>query len=199
MNLPVRYAHFPKPLHDVVGELVPNKKSIVSWLWARPGLLGWLLDIHWLWSGTASLYGLDRIGSLIIVRIVIDNGTDPDPFEKSAAEINSAAINRSWSATALRPKWLTQLGPDRFRLGDYSSVNKCLKFRERSGNPFPVFFGLVASARSDFGLSRTARNNLASIQKRVGHERAGVRVISASIGSTRMRVQCRTPNSTQFA
>ncbi|HEU4869940.1 MAG TPA: hypothetical protein VFT08_03755 [Pyrinomonadaceae bacterium] len=193
MNLPIRYAHFPKPLHDVVGELIPNKKSVTSWLLAKPGLLGWRLDIHWLWSSPASLYGLDRIGSLIIVRIVIDDGTDPNPFKNSAAEITSATINRSWSASALRPKWLTQLGPDRFHSSDYSNVDKCLKLRERSGNPFPVFFGLVASSRSDFGLSWRARKDLGSIQKRAGDERAGVRVISASISSTRMRVQCRTP------
>jgi hypothetical protein len=199
MNLPIRYASFPKPLHDVVGRLVPNKESIVSWLWARPRLLGWRLDIHWLWSSPASFYGLDQTGSLIIVRIGIDDGTGPNPFEKSASEIKSAVMNRSWSAKALRSKWRTQFGPDRFDRGDYSRVDKCLKLRERSGNPFPVFFGLVASSRPDFGLSRMAGRNLASIQKQVGEERAGLRVISASIGSTVMRVQCRTPESRQPA
>jgi len=197
MNLPIRYAYFPKSIHDVFGELVPNKKSIASWLWARPRLLGWRLDIHWLWSSPACLFGLDRTGSLIIVRIGTDYGTAPNPFEKSAADIKSAAKNRSWSAGALREKWLKRgygtsigcYGPD------YSSVDKCLKLRERSGNPFPVFFGLVASSRSDFDLSRRVRKNLVSLQKKVGDERVGLRVISAKISSRAVRVQCRTPES----
>jgi hypothetical protein len=196
MNLPNRNAYFPKPLHDVVGEVVPNKKSIASWLWAKPELLGWRLHIQWLWSTPASLYGLDQIGSLIIVRIAIDDGTWPNPFDKIAAEIRRAAINLNWPAQVVRAKWLTQFGSDRFCPVNYSSVDKYLKLRERSGNPFPVLFGLLGSSRSHSGLTRKARQDLASAQKQVGHERAGLRVISASLGSTMMRVQCRTPEST---
>ena len=195
MNLPMRYAHFPKPLHDVVGKLLPNKKTIVYWLWARPGLLGWRLDIHWLWCSPAGLYGLDQIGSLIIVRIGLDGGTAPNPFEKSAADIKSAAMIRSWSEEALRAKLLKhRYGTSIGCYGsDYSSVDKCLKLRERSGNPFPVFFGLIASSRSDFDLAPKARKNLVAVQKKVGDERAGWRLISAKIGSRVVRVQCWTP------
>ena len=197
MNLPMRYAHFPKPLHEVVGKVVPNKKLIVYWLWARPGLLGWQLDIHWLWCSSAGLSGLDQTGSLIIVRIGIDCGTAPNPFEKSAADIKSAAMNRRWAAGDLRAMLLkhgygTSIG---CYGSDYSSLDKCLKLRERSGNPFPVFFGLVASSRSDFDLSRKARKNLVSLQKKVGHERVGYRLISAKLGSRVVRVQCWTPIS----
>src|SRR5687768_4756030 len=106
MNLPTRYAYFPKPLHEVVGELIPNKNSLASWLCASPRLLGWRLDIHWLWSSSANFYGLDLIGSLIIVRIGIDRGTAPNPFETFATDIKKAAMNRSWAERALRAKLL---------------------------------------------------------------------------------------------
>ncbi len=193
MNLQMRYAYFPKPLHDVVGKLVPNKESIASWLWAKQRLLGWRLDIRWLWRSPAGLFGIDQTGSLIIVRI--SDGTAANPFEKSAADIKSAGMNRSWSAHALRAKWLeyasgTRIGCYR---PDYGIVERYLKLRERSGNPFPVFFYLIAPSRSDFGLSRRARKTLEAIQKQVGDERAGVRAISASIGAIAMRVQCWTP------
>ena len=195
MNLPIKYAYFPKPVQQVVGELIPNKESIVSWLLAKPRLLGWRLDIHWLWSSSASLFGLDRTGSLVIVRIGIESGAAPNPFEKPAADIKRAAMNRSWSAAALRAKWLkhgyaTSVGCYGC---DYGSVDKCLKLRERSGNPFPVFFGLIACSRSEFDLSRKAGQSLASIQKHVGNERAGLRGINAIVGPTQMRVQCWTP------
>mgnify|MGYP003290951272 CR=1 FL=1 len=195
MNLPIRYALFPKPLHDVAGKLVPNKESIAAWLRAKPRLLGWPLHIHWLWCSPSGFFGLDQTGSLIIVRIGIDDGAEPNLFEKSTTDIKSAAMNRSWSAEALRAKWLKcESGRSVSLCGsDHGSLDKCLKLRERSGNPFPVFFGLIASSRSDFGLSRTTRKNLASIQRQVGEERAGVRVISASIDSILMRVQCWTP------
>jgi len=195
MNLPMRYANFPKQLHDVVGKLVPNKKTIVYWLCERPGLLGWRLDINWLWCSPAGLFGLDQIGSLIIVRIAIDNGIAPNPFEKPAADIKSAAMNRRWSEEAIRAELLkhpcgTSIG--RYA-SDYSSVDKRLKLRERSGNPFPVFFGIVASSRSDFDLSPKARKNLVSLQKKVGDQRAGWRLISAKISWRVVRVQCWTP------
>jgi hypothetical protein len=201
MNLPIRYAYFPKPLHDAAGELVPNKKSIASWLCASPRLLGWRLDIHWLWSSSGHFFGLDLIGSLIIVRIGIDGVTVPNPFEKFAADIKNTAMNRSWAEGALRAKLLERsYGTSIDCCGhDYRRLDRYLKLRERSGNPFPVFFGLIASSRSDFHLSPQARKNLAFIQKHVGEERAGLRVISASIGSRQMRVQCRTPDGTQTA
>ena len=187
MNLPIRYAYFPKPIHDVFGELVPNTKSIASWLWAKPRLLGWRLDIHWLWSSPSSLFGLDQTGSLIIVRI------GPNPFEEFAADIKNAAMNHNWSEAALRAEWVKRGSGTRMDCNDSyrRSVDKCLKLRERSGNPLPVFFGVVASSRLDLDLSRKAQRNLATIQKRVGNERAGLRVISARIGSTQVRVQCR--------
>jgi hypothetical protein len=195
MNLPIRYAYFPKPLHDAFGELIPNKESITCWLWAKPQLLGWRLNIHWLWFSSGSLYGLDSTGSLIIVRLVTDAATAPDPFEKSVADIKNTAMNRYWSAEALRTKWIKNCASiDSLSCsgGYYRRVKRSLDLREASGNPSPVFFGLIASSRPDFRLSRKARKNLVYIQSHVGAERAGVRVISARVSRMRIRVRCRT-------
>ncbi len=217
MKLPIRCARFPISLRDASGELIPSEQSIISWLRAKPGLLGWRPNIRWLGPQPGGLLGIDSMGSLIVVRTVIDVGAAPDPFEKSAADIKSAAINRDWSAAALRAKWLKCSIADRFDRealrqcqpayctggstscddAHHRGVKRSLNMREAQGNPAPVFFGLIASPRPDFRLSRKAWKNLKTLQKQVGDERVGLRVISATIGSRLVRVQCRTPESTQ--
>lgn len=192
MNLPVRYGHFPITLRYGSGDLIPNAELIVDWLWKKSRLLGWRLKIHWLWYASGNLFGLDSTGSLIIVRIWTGRGSTPDPFEKSVADLRRTVTNRHWSAEALRAKWIKYSTLNRFD-PEARRIKRSLDLREASGNPSPVFIGLVAWSREDFRPSQSARKNLRSLQKHVGHERAGLRVISASIGPTQMRVQCRTP------
>lgn len=200
-HLPNRYINvqLPAPTVRVVcGQLTPSEEFALFWLWDWPRLLGWPLPIVWLRyridarRSAARLWGIDSSGALIIVEIRIDRGEIPDPFESLVFEVKRPSTNREWTAEALRQKWRKWSVGDR-RNTQESRVERSLDRRDDTGNPQPVFFGVVVSIRTGFRLSRKAAKNLQQLQKRVGDERVLLRVMSATIDSEKMRVQQRSP------
>ena len=100
----MRYSYISS--FGAAGDLPPTEEEASSRLLDSPQLLNWPQKIHWLWSqeqskSVASLWGLD-IGTLIIVEIRRDRGDEPDPYENLVLEMKSAAMDRDWTAEALR-------------------------------------------------------------------------------------------------
>jgi hypothetical protein len=162
------------------GQLTPSEKLALFWLWDWPRLLGWPRPIIWLGyridtrRSAVRLWGVDSIGTLIIVEIKIDRGEAPDPFESLVFEVESSSTNRKWPTGSLRQEWRKWI----------------------ARNPNPVLFGVVASIRSRFSLSRKARKNLQQLQKRVGDERVLLRVMNATLDSQELLVRQRSPELT---
>lgn len=182
-RLPNRYVQLSLPISDlreVRGHLMPSEKLALVWLLDWPRLLGWPRPIIWLGDridaqrSAVRLWGLDSIATLIIVEIKIDRGEAPDPFESLVCEVESSSTNRESPADSLRQEWRNWI----------------------AGNPRPVLFGVVASIRSRFSLSRKAKRNVKQLQKCVGDEHVLLRVMSATIDSEKMRVQQRSPRLT---
>ena len=182
-RLPNRHIKLSLPISDlreVRGHLTPSEKLALVWLLDWPRLLGWPRPIIWLGDridaqrAAVRLWGLDSIGTLIIVEIKIDRGEAPDPFESLVFEVESSPTNREWPADSLRQEWRKWI----------------------ARNPHPVLFGVVASIRSRFSLSRKARKNLKQLQQRVGNERVLLRVMSATLDAQKLRVQQRSPRLT---
>ena len=166
--LPTRHVSFSYPIplmRGACGDLVPSAESVALWLRAWPGLLGWRLNINWLWPpvvdwrrrSRSRLWGLDSIASPFIVEIRIDRGDAPDPFE------------------------------------GFVRYLKCP--RNAVGNPLPVFVGVIATTQSHFRLSLKASKNVALLQKHVGSERVLLRSISAKQVEQGLRIHCRTPGT----
>lgn len=193
-----RYAYFSS--FTTGGELTPTEEEASSWLWASPQLLDWPHKIHWLWShvdcrkSVARLWGIDTTGTLIIVEIRIDRGDAPDPFGHLALETKGSSMARDCTAAALRERWRKCWLRDPLETAYGRSVERLLKRRDNSGNPHPVFVGVVASTQPDFRLSRKAQRNLEQLRKRFGDERVRLRVISGTFNARGLRVQCTTAN-----
>ncbi len=194
-----RYAYFPS--FGTAGELTPTEEEASSWLWDSPQLLDWPHKIHWLWPHidsrrfVARLWGIDSIGTLIIVEIRRDRGDAPDPYERFVFEIKGPSMDRDWTAEALRENWRKCWA--RVAVVDATderSVERLFKRRNKVGNPHPVLFGVIASTRQEFRLSSKARRNFEQLQKRVGDERVRLNVISGTFGARGLRVQCTTLN-----
>lgn len=182
-KLPNRHIKLSLPIsemREVGGHLTPSEKLALVWLLDWPRLLGWPRPIIWLGyridaqRSAVRLWGLDAIGTLIIVEIKIDRGDAPDPFESLVVEVESSSTDRDGPVDSLRQEW-------RKWIARY---------------PHPVLFGVVASMRSRFSLSRKARKNLKQLQKRVGDERVLLRVMSATLDSQELRVRQRSPGLT---
>ena len=191
-----RYANFS--FIGAAGELTPTEKEATSWLLDSPQLLDWPGKIHWLWSqadprkSVASLWGIDSVGTLIIVEIRRDRGDAPDPFESLVLEIRKSMVDQDWTAEALREKWRKCLGRERFDDTDLENVERLLKRRNKIGNPHPVLVGVVASTQQEFRLSAKAQRNLEHLRKRFGDERVRLSVISGTFNARGLRVQCAT-------
>jgi len=185
-----RYAYFPP--FATAGVLTPSEEEASSWLLQSPRLLDWPRKINWLAcridtrKSASRLWGVDSSGSLIIVEIRIDRGEAPDPFERLVFEFKKQASNREWTAESLRQKWRKWSVMDH---SNASRVERSLDRRNDTGNPHPVFFGVVASIRSEFHLSPKATKNLQQLQKRVGDERVLLRVMNATLDAQKLRVR----------
>jgi hypothetical protein len=162
--LTTRHVSFSYPIslmRGACGALVPSAESVALWLRAWPGLLGWRPSINWLWPRVVDwrrrtrsrLWGIDSIGSLVIVEIRIDRGKAWDPFENF------------------------------------------VRYFEPAGNPPPVLVIVVATTRSDFGLSPKASRSLALLQKHVGSKAVLLRSITAKLVPQGLHIKCRTLGS----
>lgn len=230
--LPKRNVSFPYPsplVRGMCGDLVPSEASVRLWLSAWPGLLGWRQGISWLAPGVGEsgrksregLWGVDSIGSLVIVETRIDRGAEPDPFANFVQYVKSASMRRQWTADALRARWLKHsrrnsfaqeaikqlqlaycasfvplMGSDSY----HQSIESSLEIRDDVGNPLPVFVGVVASIHADFHLSPKALKNFELLRKHIGSDRVLLRVIRARLtqrGS--LFIQCRSPESDEVA
>lgn len=181
------------------GELTPTEEEAASWLLNKPHLLNWPNDIYWLWPEVdqrkyvARLVGIDSSGTLIIVEIRRDRGDAPDPYEGFVFEIRSGWMDCDWTAEVLLEIWRKYWEGQPCAPANARKIEKALKRRARVGNPHPVLIGVIASTQSDFRLSAKARKSFEQLQKRVGHERVRLSVISGTFGGERgFRVQCIT-------
>jgi hypothetical protein len=222
--IPTRYVSFPyaiPPMRGMYGDLVPAEDSVSLWLRAWPGLLGWQQSINWLWprvvdspkKARPGLWGVDSIGSLVIIDIV--SGDAPDPFAGFVRDLKSASVNDEWRKDALRAKWLW--GSQNFFAHDArkqleaayslnfvplicddsyeSSIERSLYLSNAVRNPPPVLISVVASTRADFRLSEKGRKSFALVQKYMGHEQVLLHSISAKLNAKELRIECRTPES----
>src|SRR6185295_7958654 len=95
-----RYAYFPS--FGPAGELTPTAAEASSWLWDAPHLLNWPHKITWLWCHVdprkcfARLWGIDSIGTLIIVEIRADCSSAPDPFASLLFDIRAQWMDKDW-------------------------------------------------------------------------------------------------------
>lgn len=190
-----KYAHIPEI--GAAGELTPTEEEAASWLLREPQLLDWPNEIYWLWQVdqskyVARLWGVDSIGTLIIVEIRRDRGDAPDPYEGFVFEIKSGWMDRDWTAEVLLDYWKKHWAEERFADPHARSIERSLNRRARIGNPPPVLIGVITSTQTDFQLSSKARRNFERLQKRVGHERVRLSVISGTFGDRGLRVQCTT-------
>ena len=191
-----RYAHIPAI--GAAGELTPTEEEAASWLFHSPHLLDWSPDIYWLWPEVdqrkyvARLWGVDSLGTLIIVEIRRDRGDAPDPYEGFVFEIRSGWMDCDWTAEVLLENWRKYWEGKPCAAPNAQSIEKALKRRARVGNPHPVLIGVIASTQTDFRLSPRARRSFEQLQKRVGHERVRLSVISGTFGDRGLRVQCTT-------
>ena len=69
------------------GELCFREEFGTFWLWAYPSLLGWPLDVRWLFSPVVhnrvypgDLWGVDEVGKLLIVETKLARDARADPF-----------------------------------------------------------------------------------------------------------------------
>lgn len=216
-------------MRGMCGDLVPSEESVRWWLGAWPDLLGWRKGVSWLAPGVGEsrrksregLWGLDSIGSLMIVETAIDRGDAPDPFANFVQYVKSASMKRQWTADALRVRRLKHslrnsfaqeaikqlqlaycasfvplIGSDSYQ----QSIESSLEIRDAVGNPLPVFVGVVASIRSGFCLSGKAQKNFELLQKHLGIERVLVRVIRARLTPRgHLVIECRSPESNDVA
>ena len=199
-----RYAYFPS--FGPSGELTPTEEEAAAWLRNSPQLLNWPRKIHWLWSqvdsrnAIAHLWGIDSIGTLIIVEIRKDLGDSPDPFANLVLELKGRWTVREWNAEAVREKWRKGWPWEPLDGTHQRSVERLLARRSNVGNPHPVLVGVVASTRREFRLSSSARRNVQQLQKCVGDERVRLSIISGTLVPRRLRVQCITlDHNDQFA
>jgi hypothetical protein len=163
------------------------------------------------------LWGVDSIGSLLIVKTMIDRGDAPDPFETFVQYVKSASMKRQWAAKALHVKRLKNSRRNSFAeeaikqlqlaycasfvplIGSDSyqrSIDSSLDVRDAVGNPPPVFVGVVVSSHSGFSLSSTALKNFELLQEHVGSERVLLRVIRARLRPRGpLYIECRSPEN----
>lgn len=181
------------------GELTPTEEQAADWLLKSPELLGWPHDIYWLWPEAdqrkyvARLWGVDSIGTLIIVEIRRDRGDEPDPYEGFVFEIRSGWMDCDWTAEVLLEKWRKYWKAQSCAPANAQKIEKALKRRAGIGNPHPVLIGVIGSTKTGFRLSSKARKSFKQLQKRVGHERVRLSVIRGTFGGERgLRVQCIT-------
>ena len=222
--LPGRHVSFSYPIpvmRAASGDFVPAEETVALWLRAWPRLLGWRPSIHWLWprvvylrrKSRLDLWGIDTLGSLVIVEIRIDRGEPLDVFENFVRYFAPVSVEHEWRADALREKWLwcsqhssardarlfqaahcpsfVQLSCD----DSYHRIQRSLELRNAVGNPLPAFVSVVASTRSHFRLSQKASKNIAFLQKHAGSERVLLRSISSKLVPQGLRIHCRTPES----
>ncbi len=191
-----RYTHIPAI--GAAGELTPTEEEASSWLLDSPHLLDWPHEIHWLFqmderNYVARLWGVDTIGTLIIVEIRRDRGDAPDPFEGFVFEIRSGWMDHDWTAEVLLKKWRKYWKAQPCVPANARKIEKALRRRAKVGNPHPVLIGVIGSTKSGFRLSSKARKSFEQLQKRVGHERVRLSVIRGTFGGERgLRVQCTT-------
>ena len=191
-----RYTHIPAI--GAAGELTPTEEEAASWLLHSPQLLDWSSEINWLWPEAdqrkyvARFWGVDSIGTLVIVEIRRDRGDAPDPYEGFVFEIKSGWMDSDWTAEVLLEKWQKYWKAQRCAPANARKVEKALKRRAKIGNPHPVLIGVIASTTTGFRLSAKARKSFEQLQKRVGNERVRLSVISATFGDKGLRVQCTT-------
>lgn len=191
-----RYAYFPS--FGTAGELTPTEEEAAAWLLDSPELLDWPHEIYWLWPQVdqrkyvARLWGVDSIGTLIIVEIRRDRGDAPDPYESFVFEIKSGWMDRDWTAEVLLENWRKYWAGQPCADPNARSIEKSLKRRNKVGNPHPVLIGVIASTQTDFRFSSKARRSFEQLQKRVGHERVRLSVIRGTFGDRGLRVQCTT-------
>jgi hypothetical protein len=192
-----RNAHVPAI--GAAGELTPTEEEAASWLLNKPHLLDWSPEIYWLWPEldqrkyVARLWGVDSIGTLIIVEIRRDREDSPDPYEGFVFEIRSGWMDLDWTAEVLLEKWRKYWKAQRCAPANARKIEKALKRRARVGNPHPVLIGVIGSTKTGFRLSAKARKSFEQLQKRVGHERVRLSVIRGTFGGERgLRVQCVT-------
>lgn len=189
-----RYTHIPAI--GAAGELTPTEAEAASWLLHEPQLLDWPHEIYWLWQVdqskyVARLWGVDSIGTLIIVEIRRDRGDAPDPYEGFVFEIKSG-WDRDWTVEVLLELWQKCQAEEPFANPHARSIERSLNRRARIGNPPPVLVGVIASTQTDFQLSSKAKRSFERLQKRVGYERVRLSVISGTFGDRGLRVQCTT-------
>lgn len=198
-----RYAYFSS--FATTGDLTPTEEEASRWLWDSPRLLDWPRNISWLSSrsevrrSAARLLGLDSIGSLIVVEIMVDKGEAPNPFESLVFEVKSSSSHRDWTAEVLREKWRKSCARhslDALRICE-QRVERKLDLRDALGNPPPVFVGVVATTRLGFRLSPKATKSFEQLQKRVGEERVLLRLISGSLDFRGLRIRCGTPEGNE--
>ncbi len=182
-RLPNRHVKFllpPSTGRVVRGRLTPSEELALLWLWDRPWLLGWPRPIIWVGHridtrrSVVRLWGIDSIGTAIIVAIKIDRGEAADPLESLIFEVESFSTDRKRLEDSLSDEWRKWFATNRN----------------------PVLFGVVASIRPRFSLSRKAWKTLRELQKRVGDECVLLRVMSATLDSQELRVRQRSPGLT---